>query len=63
MALSLTRKLNVYSGSVRRIAVNFQQSHRSKATTPLNVGILFVPQQVKIEFDIKTYVFFCVRIS
>lgn len=53
MALSLTRKLNFYSGNARRIAINLQQSHRNKATTPLNLGIMFVPQQVRPE--LKNY--------
>lgn len=45
MAL-LTRKINFYSGNARRIAISLQQSHRNKTTTPLNLGISFVPQQV-----------------
>ena len=49
MALSITRKLSIYSGNARRVAINLQQSHRNKTTTPLNLGVMFVPQQVKSE--------------
>ncbi|CRL02493.1 CLUMA_CG015213, isoform A [Clunio marinus] len=45
MALSLSRKLFNYSGNARRIAINLQQSQRNKTTTPINLGIMFVPQQ------------------
>lgn len=47
MALAITRKFNFYSGNARRIAINLHQSQRNKSSTPLNLGIMFVPQQVR----------------
>lgn len=48
MALQLSRKL-IYSTNARRLAISLQQ-HRNKATTPINLGVLFVPQQVGLKF-------------
>lgn len=49
MALFLNlSKINVLNASRRGLASIYQQSYRHKSDTPLNLGILFVPQQVKI---------------
>lgn len=47
MALSLSKKFMFYNGNARRIVINLQQSHRNKSSTPLNMGVMFVPQQVR----------------
>lgn len=48
--LSLSRNLQFGARNARRILINSQQSHRNKTTTPVNIGILFVPQQVSVIF-------------
>lgn len=46
-------RFNIYRGNARRIVLNLQQTQRQKSTTPLNLGVLFVPQQVKFEIEIN----------
>ncbi|CAG9798807.1 unnamed protein product [Chironomus riparius] len=39
------RNINSSRFIARRILNNFEQLHRNKTTTPINLGVLFVPQQ------------------
>ncbi|KAG5675746.1 hypothetical protein PVAND_005624 [Polypedilum vanderplanki] len=43
--LSLVNRNLINPRNTRRILINLQQSHRNKTSTPINLGILFVPQQ------------------
>jgi hypothetical protein len=52
--MSLFTKFNLYGGNARRIAIIMQQAHRNKASTPINLAFMFVPQQVSDEID-KTF--------
>lgn len=45
MAL-LVRNLSLFNGNTRRFIASLQQAQRHKATTPINLGVMFVPQQV-----------------
>lgn len=40
------RNLSNGARNARRLLLNLEQSHRNKSSTPINLGVLFVPQQV-----------------
>lgn len=44
--LSISRNLRFSARTTQRILINLQQSQRTKASTPINTVVLFVPQQV-----------------